>query len=195
MGSSLGSAAMPGDHEPRGPRTWPSAPRFMGRFALPPGSRILETGGYKGQSREVSRSDLHAALTRTLGVPAPHLVSEYGMSELSSQAYDHVVPDPDAPAAPKNVTGDTPARRFRFPAWARAWVVSPEDGLEVAEGGVGLLRILDLANVRSVMAVQTEDLAVRRGEGFELLGRLPRAQAKGCSLLATWNASSNAPAA
>jgi hypothetical protein len=46
-----------------------------------------------------------------------------------------------------------------------------------------LLRVFDLANVRSVMAVQTEDLVVRRGEGFELLGRLPRAEAKGCSLL------------
>ena len=150
---------------------------------LPPRSRVLETGGYKGRSREVSRSELYAAITRGLGVPASHIVSEYGMSELGSQAYDHVVPDAPVPAPPDDAAVPTPPRHFRFPRWARAQAVSPEDGREVAEGEVGLLRVFDLANVRSVMAVQTEDLVVRRGEGFELLGRLPRAEAKGCSLL------------
>ena len=54
---------------------------------------------------------------------------------------------------------------------------------EVADGEVGLLQVYDLANVRSVMAVQTEDLAVRRGSGFELVGRLERSEARGCSLM------------
>lgn len=143
------------------------------RCSLPAGSRALETGGYKGRSREVSRTDLYAGIADALGIPASCIVSEYGMSELSSQAYDHVV------------HALSPLRRFGFPPWARAWVVSPEDGREVADGEAGLLRVLDLANVRSIMAVQTEDLVVRRGEGFELVGRLPQAEAKGCSLLAT----------
>lgn len=75
-------------------------------------------------------------------------------------------------------------RVFHFPPWARAMVVSPEDGMEVGEGDTGLLRVVDLANVRSVLAVQTEDLAVRRGDGFELIGRAVGAEARGCSLRA-----------
>jgi hypothetical protein len=63
-------------------------------------------------------------------------------------------------------------------------VISPETGLEVAEGEAGLIRVYDLANVASVLAVQTEDLGVRRGDGFELMGRVPDAPVRGCSLLA-----------
>lgn len=135
---------------------------------LPSGSVVLETGGYKGRSRELSRSELHDALVATLGVAADHIVTEYGMSELSSQAY----------AFPGAGDGRP---WFRFPAWARAQVVSPETGLEVAEGAVGVLRVLDLANVWSVCALQTEDLAVRHGDAFELLGRVPAAEPRGCS--------------
>lgn len=137
---------------------------------LPPGSRILETGGYKGRSRSLPRDELHALLEGRLGVPRTHIVSEYGMSELSSQAYDHAVGRPGT-------------RCFRFPPWSRALVVSPGTDEEVADGETGWLRVYDLANVWSVMAVQTEDLAVRRGQGFELLGRAPRAEARGCSLM------------
>lgn len=141
------------------------------RLRLPPGSRVMETGGYKGRSRELPRQQLHAGLTRWLGVPSTHIVGEYGMCELASQAYDRVV-------------GETGPRPYRFPPWVRASVVSPETGREVADGEAGLLQVLDLANVRSVLAVLTEDLAVRRGEGFELLGRAAAAEARGCSLLA-----------
>ncbi|MFN0066472.1 MAG: long-chain fatty acid--CoA ligase [Limisphaerales bacterium] len=141
-------------------------------FRLPAGSRVMETGGYKGRSRELPRAELHAAITARLGVPYTHIVSEYGMSELSSQAYDLVA-------------GQSGPRAFRFPPWARALVVSPETGREAAEGETGRLRIVDLANVWSVAAVQTDDLAVRRDDGFELVGRAPAAEPRGCSLLAT----------
>jgi hypothetical protein len=156
--------------------------------ALPPGSRVMETGGYKGRSRELPKAELHALITARLGVPREFIVCEYGMSELSSQAYDGVAGDKwqvtnGTPAAPSRTTHHAP-RVFHFPPWCRALVVSPETGREVAEGETGLLRVFDLANVRSVMAIQTEDLAVRRGEGFELLGRAARAEARGCSLLA-----------
>ena len=99
------------------------------------------------------------------------------MCELSSQAYDRQV------RKSKGVERDQ-ARVFRFPPWARARIVSPENGRETAEGETGLIQAYDLANVRSVMAIQTEDLAVRRGEGFELIGRAASAEPRGCSLMA-----------
>ena len=75
------------------------------------------------------------------------------------------------------------ARIFRFPPWARAQIISPETGREVAEGETGLIRIFDLANVFSVVVVQTEDLGIRRAEGFELIGRWEAVEARGCSLM------------
>jgi len=156
--------------------------------ALPAGSRVMETGGYKGRSRELPKAELHSLLTARLGVPPEFIVCEYGMSELSSQAYDRVAGDTwqvttEAPAAASRTTHHA-SRCFHFPPWCRALVISPETGREVAEGETGLLRIFDLANVRSVLAIQTEDLAVRRGDGFELLGRAAQTEARGCSLLA-----------
>lgn len=147
------------------------------RLRLPNGSRILETGGYKGRSRTMPKAELHALITKHLGVPATHILCEYGMSELSSQAYD------GHPAAQQ--TSHTTHRTFQFPPWSRARVLSPETNREVAEGETGLLNIVDLANVYSVMAIQTEDLAVRRASGFELLGRSTMAEPRGCSLMAT----------
>ena len=147
------------------------------RFALPPGSRVMETGGYKGRSRSLPMPELHALITEHLGVLPSHIVREYGMSELSSQAYDRVASDDSQLSTPS-------PRRFHFPPWTRARIVSPETGREVAEGETGLLQVFDLANVRSVLAVQTEDLAVRRGDGFELLGRAALAEPRGCSLMA-----------
>jgi Acyl-protein synthetase, LuxE len=146
---------------------------------LPADSRVLETGGYKGRSRSLSKAGLHALLTERLGIARTGIVCEYGMSELSSQAYDRVIePEPDLFAE-----ADA-GRCFRFPPWARAVVVSPETGLEVADGQTGLLRIVDLANVYSVMSIQTEDVVVQRREGFELVGRVAWAEPRGCSLLA-----------
>lgn len=140
---------------------------------LPPGSWILETGGYKGRSRELKRSDLHQALSDALGVPRPAIFTEYGMCELSSQAYTG------------SGSREWPSEVLRFPPWARALVISPETGREVADGEAGWVRIIDLANVWSVLALQTTDLAIRRGDGLELLGRAPQAEARGCSLLST----------
>jgi hypothetical protein len=134
------------------------------RVALPEGSRVMETGGYKGRSREVPKGELRGLISKFLGVGEPGIVTEYGMSELSSQAYDR-------------------AGVFQFPPWARAQVVSPETGAEAGEGETGLLRVFDLGNIWSVMAVQTEDLAARRGNGFELLGRSAESEPRGCSLM------------
>ena len=87
------------------------------------------------------------------------------MSELSSQAY----------AAEDGL--------FRFPPWARAQIISPATGREANAGERGLIRVYDLANVWSVMAVQTEDVGIKEGDAFRLLGRAAAAEARGCSLM------------
>ena len=141
-------------------------------FRLPAGSWALETGGYKGRSRSLPKAELHRLISEVLGLPLERIVCEYGMSELSSQAYDLSLVQPA-----------TRQRTFQFPPWARSEIVSPENVREVADGEIGLLRVYDLANVYSVMAIATEDLVVRRGSGFELIGRAARAEPRGCSLM------------
>jgi hypothetical protein len=139
------------------------------RVELPSGSRVVETGGYKNRSRSLPKSELHALITEHLGVPRENIICEYGMSELSSQAYDSEIQNSE--------------RQFHFPPWARARIISPETNQEVHDGKTGLIRIFDLANVFSVAAIQTKDLAVRRGDGFELIGRAQLAEPRGCSLM------------
>jgi Acyl-protein synthetase, LuxE len=152
------------------------------RFQLPAGSRVMETGGYKNRSRSIPKTELHRLITERLEVPPSHIICEYGMSELSSQAYDGraaLLRGQDWGRAAAR-----PYRVFRFPPWARVQIISPETGREVADGETGLIRVYDLANVFSVMAIQTEDLGIRRDEHFELIGRAALAEPRGCSLMA-----------
>jgi hypothetical protein len=141
---------------------------------LPPDSCVLETGGYKGRSRSLPKSELHSLITQSLGVPSGGILCEYGMSELSSQAYEFKVQSSEF-----KVQGSDGV--FRFPPWARVQIIAPETGEEVPKGETGLIRVCDLANVYSVMAIQTEDLGVRRADGFELIGRAAQAEPRGCS--------------
>ncbi|MBM3889790.1 MAG: hypothetical protein FJ388_11790 [Verrucomicrobia bacterium] len=167
---------------------------------LPPGSRVMETGGYKGRSREVPRGELHALIASKLGVPLSAIVSEYGMCELSSQFYaggEVGSPGFSRPGRPlialacKPAKAGTPNRSrgvagpgvFHGPPWTRVQVINPETGGESRNGERGLIRIFDLANRASVLAIQTEDVGIRRGDGFELIGRAPQAEARGCSLV------------
>jgi Acyl-protein synthetase, LuxE len=164
------------------------------RFRLPPGSRVMETGGYKNRSRAMPKEELHMLITERLGISRENIVCEYGMSELSSQAYDSVTSDEWRVTGKAVSCHPSPVtRHFRFPPWARAQIVSPETGQEAADGETGLIRVYDLANVFSVMAVQTEDLAVRRGDGFELIGRAQTAEARGCSLMTMEGSASSFP--
>jgi hypothetical protein len=149
------------------------------RYRLAEGSRVLETGGYKGRSRSLPKAELHELITKHLGIPASHIVCEYGMSELSSQAYDSQIQN-----GKLKIKND---RSFHFPPWARAQIISPETGKEVGEGETGLIRIFDLANVYSALAIQTEDLGIRRSDEFELIGRASLAGPRGCSLMSQNN--------
>lgn len=138
------------------------------RFRLPAGSRILDTGGYKGNSREPPLDDFYAGLEATFGVSRARCINMYGMTELSSQLYD----DGNA-TVPSVKTG---------PHWLRSRLVDPLTGREVPRGERGVLVHCDLANFNSVTSILTEDVGVAAGEGFLLLGRAEGAQAKGCSL-------------
>lgn len=142
---------------------------------LPPGSRIMETGGFKGRSREVGRDELYGELERVFDVPRAWIVNEYGMTELFSQFYDtRVGADPDRPLS---------QRRHRAPPWLRTRVLDPESLNPLPAGEKGVLAHYDLANLGSVSAVLTEDLGVADDDGaIRLVGRSPGAEPRGCSL-------------
>ncbi len=133
------------------------------RFTLPHGSRIMETGGFKGRTRVVARDELYAKARACFGIDDAHIVAEYGMTELTSQWYD------------------TSARLKAAPWWLRARAVGP-DGATLPDGVVGALAHVDLANRSSCVAVQTEDLGACFGREIVLLGREFGAQLRGCSL-------------
>lgn len=141
-------------------------------FDLPRGSRVMQTGGYKGRSREVPPAVLRADLARVFDLDARSIVGEYGMTELSSQFYERTLFDE---ASPLGV--------YAEPPWARVVPVDPDTLAPVANGTVGIARIVDLMNVDSAVVVLTQD-QVRRSEhgGFELLGRAPGAPPRGCSI-------------
>jgi hypothetical protein len=144
------------------------------RLKLFPGSRLMETGGFKGRSNAVSKDRLRALCEKFLGVKSSFCVGEYGMTELSSQFYDTSL---------RNRVLKKKHRSFLAgPPWVRTVVMDPQTGREAGRGTAGLLCHYDLANRGSVMAVQTEDLGRVSGEGFELLGRAKDSELRGCSL-------------
>jgi len=140
-------------------------------FALPTGSRVMQTGGYKGKSREVDGAELRTEIARVFGIPRRSVVSEYGMTELSSQFYERTLFDETAPEG-----------LFAEPPWARVVPVDPETLEPVADGEVGIAKIIDLLNVDSAVSVLTQDRVRRASDGFELLGRAPGAPPRGCSI-------------
>lgn len=141
------------------------------RFRLPAGSAIFETGGFKGRTRTLERADLLVAAEAWLGVPPSQVVSEYGMTELTSQAYTSVL------------LGGAPDL-FVTPPWLEVRALDPETLAELPEGASGLLAFFDLANVGSALHLLTEDLGSVAPGGFRLAGRAPEAALRGCSLLA-----------
>ena len=142
------------------------------RFRPPQGSRVMDTGGFKGRSREVTREELYAAIEDRLGISFAWCVNEYGMTEMSSQFYDGV-----ASFAP------WPADRLHTgPAWVRTQAADPETLRPLPHGQAGVLRHVDLANLHSVMAIQTADLGLTEPDGFRVLGRASGAEARGCSI-------------
>jgi len=132
----------------------------------------METGGFKGRSRSVTCDELYAWIEDRLGVSPTRIVNQYGMTELGSQFYDSVLVDPSAP------------RRKLAPPWTRVQILDPIDGAALPPGELGRIAVLDLANTGSVCALETADLGRAIGDGFEVIGRDPDAEERGCSIAA-----------
>ena len=128
---------------------------------------IMETGGMKGQRKELVRSELHAMLQQAFRLPSIH--SEYGMTELLSQGYSQG------------------QGIFRAPPWMQILVRDPNDPLTLlGPGQSGGLNVIDLANLYSCSFIATGDLGkVYEGGRFEVLGRFDHAEVRGCNLLVT----------
>lgn len=144
------------------------------RFSLPAGSRLMDTGGYKGRSREVAEDELRRLYHEYLGIRPTHCVNEYGMTEMCSQFYDSTLRD--------KVRGVDRPRRKLVPPWVRTRVVDPQTLEPLEPGQRGLLQHVDLANAGSVLAIQTEDTGTLVDGGFLMHGRTPGATPRGCSI-------------
>lgn len=140
------------------------------RLPLPAGSRVMQTGGFKGRTREVAPETLRTQLATCFSVPRSKVVAEYGMTELSSQLYQPGVRDGDEDV------------RYQAPPWLRVSAVDPNTLAPLPEGEVGLARFVDLANVDSSVAVLTMDRVRVEGDLVTLFGRQPGATPRGCSL-------------
>jgi len=138
---------------------------------LAPGSVIFETGGTKGRTREVSRSHLYQELSHAFRINTEAIVSEYGMSELSCQAYDYV---------PHGRILELDNRRFRFAPDVDVAVLG-RPGAAYRKGR-GALMVRDPARTDYPWYFRTEDLVELENGAFRLLGRAPKAALKGCSL-------------
>lgn len=138
------------------------------RFRLPPGSRLLDTGGFKGRSRELDPKDFYRQLGQVFGVPANRCINMYGMTELSTQFYDE-----GNAIIPSVKSG---------PHWIRSRVIDPLSGRDMPDGERGILAHCDLANFNSVTTILTEDSGVIVPGGFLLMGRAGAAEARGCSV-------------
>jgi hypothetical protein len=125
---------------------------------------VMETGGMKGRRKELTRQELHTILCNNWGIDKVH--SEYGMTELLSQAYSK---------------GEG---KFYCPPWMKVLVRDEEDPLLVKETGRGVLNIIDLANVYSCSFIATDDVGnVFEDGSFEVLGRMDNSDIRGCSLM------------
>lgn len=125
---------------------------------------VMETGGMKGRRKELVRSELHEILKEAFGVNAIH--SEYGMTELLSQAYSH---------------GNGV---FHCPPWMDVFIREIDDPFSMSKDGVtGGVNIVDLANIDSCSFIATSDLGKKLGDGFEVLGRFDNSDVRGCNLL------------
>ena len=130
---------------------------------LPAGSVVMVTGGFKGRTVRLSDAELYAEAQRQL---APErLVTEYGMTELSSQLWG------------------APGQPYRPPRWLRVVAVDPATGAPRPAGEAGQLRFIDLCNLDGTLAVDTMDEGVVSSDGSVVLhGRLEGAEVRGCSL-------------
>jgi hypothetical protein len=149
-------------------------------FRLPAGSILVETGGTKGLSRSVERSELYKLMARAFDVNEAVIISEYGMCELASQAWDFL----DTTEASTSLS----KRNFRFPWWVKLAVMTHPSICSSSDEGALVVQDfarIDLSSSKGTLPIQTEDLADLASNGsFFLKGRVPNAPLKGCSMRA-----------
>lgn len=138
---------------------------FAERYPMPlQHTTIIETGGMKGRKKEMIREELHTVLRNAFNVASIH--SEYGMTELLSQAYS---------------VGDG---IFKTPPWMKLLVRDEEDPFLIKQTGSGIINVIDLANINSCAFIATDDAGKIHANGsFEVLGRVDGSDLRGCSLL------------
>ena len=138
-----------------------------GPITMPPDAYIMETGGMKTHRREMSRAQLHHRLAGGFGLDKKQVHSEYGMTELMSQAY---------------ATGN---EWFATPHWMKISIRDPENPMRtLAFGEEGLIGIIDLANIYSCSFLLTGDLGIMKpDETFKVLGRWKHSNLRGCNFL------------
>jgi len=134
---------------------------------------VMQTGGFKGKSREIPAAELRREVARAFRILPERVITEYGMTELSSQLYEGTLPGAEL---------EGPEGLLIPPPWLRVDALDPATLRPVPGGEPGLARFIDLANVDSAVSVVTQDLIVRDGHGIRLLGRNPGAVPRGCSL-------------
>lgn len=123
---------------------------------------IMETGGMKGKRREMIKEELHATLRKQFSAPIIH--SEYGMTELLSQAYSEGL-------------------QFKPPPWMKILIRSYSDPFELIDHKTGGINVIDLANIHSCAFIATQDLGRANNETFEVVGRFDNSDIRGCNLL------------
>ena len=145
------------------------------RFRLAAGSRLMDTGGSKGQAFPLTAQQVVEAAGRFFGIEPNLAINEYGMTELCSQLYD---------ATRFNSEYDfTAASRIKIaPPWLKVWAVDPVTLEPLTDGEIGLLAYFDLANASSMSAILTEDLGWAVEGRVMLMGRAQGAEARGCAL-------------
>ena len=138
--------------------------RFAESGKLPSSVILCETGGMKGHGRELIREELHDLLYQELGVK--NIISEYGMTELLSQAW-------------LNEQG-----RFVCPPWMKVSLRDVNDPLSPSPKNTGVINVIDLANAESCCFIATDDLGrIHPDSSFEVLGRLDNSETRGCNLM------------
>lgn len=128
------------------------------------GCNVIETGGMKGRRKELTKVDMHSLLCQKLNISK--LYSEYGMTELLSQAY-----------CSQDLV-------FLTPPWMKILFRDPSDPLTLTNGAKSSgINVIDLANIHSCSFIATDDAGMKRKDGFEILGRIQNSDTRGCNLL------------
>ncbi len=141
------------------------------RFELPTGSRLIDAGGFKGRSRDVSVADLHHAANEVFGIAPENCTNIFGMTELASQLYDTSMQS-------VGPLGERPKANTR----TVTAIVSDSHTLKPVSQGQGLLTIRDLCIIDRPFSILTGDLAIQNAAGMTVIGRAQRGDARGCSL-------------